>query len=292
MLSLKGFRSRAKGLPDLLPYAVLVAPGVVLNKDGSFLAAWEFEGRDTASSTEEELDYVAEQVNQALLPLGNGWMLHVDAVRRPATSYPREDQSHFPDAVSKMIDDERRAFFEGAECFVTNTVLTATYKAAGGGLTAGVLGTSQGLDHILSEFLTRIDNLESALSGVLRLSRLEEYESADEFGERHLFSTLLSHIEDTITGRWPCRPSPCTWMPFWVPRIWWEAWPPGWAAGILPSCPSTAFPRPVGRPCWICCPASRSPIVSTPVTSVWTSLRRRAPLMNTARPGNSRCSGL
>ena len=40
MLKLKDYRSRAKGLPDLLPYAALIAPGVILNKDGSFLAAW------------------------------------------------------------------------------------------------------------------------------------------------------------------------------------------------------------------------------------------------------------
>jgi type IV secretion system protein VirB4 len=200
MLSLKGFRSKAKGLPDLLPYAVLAAPGVVLNKDGSFLAAWEFEGRDTASSTEEELDYVAEQVNQALLQLGNGWMLHVDAVRRPATSYPREDQSFFPDLATKMIDDERRAFFEGAECFVTTTILIATFNPFGAGLSAGFLGSRAGLDKLLTEFQTRADHLEAALSGVLRMSRLEEYQMEDEFGQTNLFSTVLSHIEDCITG--------------------------------------------------------------------------------------------
>ena len=35
---IKDYRSQAKGLPDLLPYAALIAPGVVLGKDGSFLA--------------------------------------------------------------------------------------------------------------------------------------------------------------------------------------------------------------------------------------------------------------
>ena len=51
MLKLADYRSSAKGLPDLLPYAALVAPGVVLNKDGSFLAAWSISGQDTAGST-------------------------------------------------------------------------------------------------------------------------------------------------------------------------------------------------------------------------------------------------
>ena len=46
MLDLKGFRSKATGLPDLLTYAALIDPGIVLQKDGSFLAAWEMRGPD------------------------------------------------------------------------------------------------------------------------------------------------------------------------------------------------------------------------------------------------------
>ena len=40
MLKLRSYRSRAKGLADLLPYAALVGQGVVVNKDSSMLAAW------------------------------------------------------------------------------------------------------------------------------------------------------------------------------------------------------------------------------------------------------------
>ena len=81
MLKLADYRSKAKGLPDLLPYAALIAPGVILNKDGSFLAAWEVRGQDTASSTPEELAYVSAQFNNAVRLLGTGWMLHFDAIR-------------------------------------------------------------------------------------------------------------------------------------------------------------------------------------------------------------------
>ena len=51
MLKLHDYRTKTKGLPDLLPYALLIAPGIVLNKDGSYLAAWEIRGQDTDSST-------------------------------------------------------------------------------------------------------------------------------------------------------------------------------------------------------------------------------------------------
>ena len=50
MLQLRQFRNRAKGLPDLLNYAALVDDGVVLNKDGSLMAAWEYRGEDLESA--------------------------------------------------------------------------------------------------------------------------------------------------------------------------------------------------------------------------------------------------
>ena len=81
MLQLKDFRSQAKGLPDLLTYAALIEPGIILQKDGSFLAAWEIRGEDTASATPDELAYVSQQFSNAVARLGTGWMLHVDACR-------------------------------------------------------------------------------------------------------------------------------------------------------------------------------------------------------------------
>ena len=69
MLALSDFRTKAKGLPDLLTYAGLIDPGIVLQKDGSFLAGWEVRGRDTDSSTHEELNYVAVQFNNAVKSL-------------------------------------------------------------------------------------------------------------------------------------------------------------------------------------------------------------------------------
>lgn len=97
MLKLADYRSTAKGLPDLLPYAALVAPGVLLNKDGSFLAAWSFTGQDTAGSTPDELvAWVSRQVNNSIKRLGTGWMLHVDAIRCPHQAYPPVESGYFP----------------------------------------------------------------------------------------------------------------------------------------------------------------------------------------------------
>ena len=77
MLNLKEYRSKAKGLPDLCVYAGLIAPGIVLNKNASFTAAWEVKGLDTASSTQRELKAISAQFNQAIKLFGTGFMLCV-----------------------------------------------------------------------------------------------------------------------------------------------------------------------------------------------------------------------
>ncbi len=199
MLSLKIFRNDKKGLPELLPYLFLIAPGIVANKDGSLTAAWEFWGADTASSTEEERDYIAHQVNQAFMLLGSGWMVHVDAVRRPATTYPEAARSHFPDKVSEMIDEERRQFFSQDSCFETHTVLSLTYKPSQH-LAEKMATQDNTVEKILAKFKNDVRNFESILSGVLQLERLTEYEDENEHGQVHLYSALLSYLQQCLTG--------------------------------------------------------------------------------------------
>ena len=55
MLNLAEYRRREKHLADYLPWACLVAPGVVLNKDGSFQRTLRYRGPDLDSATEAEL---------------------------------------------------------------------------------------------------------------------------------------------------------------------------------------------------------------------------------------------
>lgn len=106
MMSLREYRGRAAGLADFLPWAALVAAGVVLNKDGSFQRTVRFRGPDLDSATPSELVAVAARLNNALRRLGSGWAVFAEAQRVPALDYP---ESCFPDPVSELVDVERRA---------------------------------------------------------------------------------------------------------------------------------------------------------------------------------------
>src|SRR5260370_32725196 len=133
-LQLKRHRSGEAGVCDLLNYAAVVADGVVIGKNGALIAGWEYSGDDHASVTDIERDMVSVRINQALARLGNGWMLHVDAVRRSAEVYSARGQSHFLDPITAAIDEERREYFEqrGA-LYESRFVLCVSYPPAGAG---------------------------------------------------------------------------------------------------------------------------------------------------------------
>ena len=109
MLNLAEYRKKPQALSDFLPWAALVAPGVIANKDGSFQRTARFRGPDLDSATPAELVSTTARLNGALRRLGSGWAVFVEAQRVPANRYPR---SRFPDAASALVEMERRFQFE------------------------------------------------------------------------------------------------------------------------------------------------------------------------------------
>ena len=130
MVSLKAFRATGPSFSDLVPYAGLVDRGVLLLKDGSLMAGWYFAGPDSESATNFERNELSRQINAILSRLGSGWMIQVEAIRVPTFSYPGRAQSHFPDPVTRAIDDERRSHFERERGhFESKHALILTYRA-------------------------------------------------------------------------------------------------------------------------------------------------------------------
>jgi len=125
MRFLDEYRRRPATLADHLPWAALVASGVALNKDGSFLTGFRFRGPDLESSTEDELMAVRARLNNALKRLGTGWCVHMEARRRPAMAYP---QSAFDLDAAWLVDAERRERFEASDpAFETDYRLSLTW---------------------------------------------------------------------------------------------------------------------------------------------------------------------
>ncbi|HLG47745.1 MAG TPA: conjugal transfer protein TrbE, partial [Reyranella sp.] len=125
MMNLAKYGRTSSRLAGFLPWAALVAEGVVLNKDGSFQRTASFRGPDLDSAVPAELVAVAGRLNNAFRRLGSGWAIFVEAQRHGVGAYP---SSRFPDAASALVDAERKADFEEATVhFESSYFLTVTY---------------------------------------------------------------------------------------------------------------------------------------------------------------------
>ncbi|MFC3070468.1 conjugal transfer protein TrbE [Phenylobacterium soli] len=170
MLNLSEYRRRPAHLADFLPWAALVAPGVVLNKDGAFQRTARFRGPDLDSATPAELVAAAGRLNSALRRLGSGWALFVEAQRNPSELYPLSD---FPDPVSALVDEERRADFEarGAH-FESAYFLTFLYLPPGEPSARAETWLYEGRERrgvdwreVLAGFVDRTDRVLALLEG-------------------------------------------------------------------------------------------------------------------------------
>ncbi|MBY0239455.1 MAG: conjugal transfer protein TrbE, partial [Burkholderiaceae bacterium] len=208
---LKPHRPGDAGLADLLIYAALVDDGVVVGKNGSFLAAWLYRGEDNASRTDQEREVISSRINQALAGLGNGWMMHVDAVRRPAPSYLSPEHSHFPDPVSAAIDEERRRLFENlGTVYEGYFVLTLTYfppMLVQSRIVEMMFDDeAQAPDHkartynLIDHFKRECQNIESKLSATLTLERLNGQRIQNEDGSTATHDNFLRWLQFCVTG--------------------------------------------------------------------------------------------
>src|SRR5579884_1471427 len=101
MWNLGEYRKHPQRLAEHLPWAMLIAPGVVLNKDGSLQKTISFRGPDLDSSTPYELLAARARMNNVLRRLGSHWCVHVEASRRCADVY---GDSEFPNQIAALID--------------------------------------------------------------------------------------------------------------------------------------------------------------------------------------------
>jgi type IV secretion/conjugal transfer VirB4 family ATPase len=181
MMDLRSYRTRQARLADWLPWAGLVAPGIVLNKDGSFQRTLTFRGPDLDSSTPSELIGASRRLDNALKRFGSGWCLHMEARRAPTSLYP---ESPWPDALSWLIDAERAQDFASAGArYESSYYLTLCWlppPEAAGRLEAslfeggGSAATTVDYRACLQNFINETDALKSLLDLVMTEARFLE----------------------------------------------------------------------------------------------------------------------
>ncbi|XAZ26246.1 conjugal transfer protein TrbE (plasmid) [Sinorhizobium sp. B11] len=209
MVALRSFRHAEPSFADLVPYAGLVADGVLLLKDGSLMAGWYFAGPDCESSTETERNEIARQINQVLARLGSGWVIQVEAIRLPTDDYAPADRSHFPDRVTRAIDEERRRHFEAERGhFESHHAVILTYRpperrrsTLSRYLYSDADSRKQShADIALASFQTTAREIEQYLSITLSIRRMKTQSASKDSRDGARYDELLRFIRFCITG--------------------------------------------------------------------------------------------
>jgi type IV secretion system protein VirB4 len=192
------------GLQSLLQYALMVDDGILLCKNGSFLVGYEVTTKDTASSTDAQLESFSGSISSSLKSLGDGWTLHFDCIRSPEDYYPEKEENFFPDEVTRAIDDDRRLHFKEGKHFRTLHYLFITWRPdISSQKLNSFLYTEENQDKkkedigakSLDIFKATLIEIEDRLKLSFWIKQLKENEN-----ETGVYSDLLEIINFIITG--------------------------------------------------------------------------------------------
>ncbi|MDC9654350.1 transporter [Xanthomonas perforans] len=215
MNKLDVFRSKAKGLPDIMQFAALVDSGIIRCKNGAVMAGFFFRGEDLDSVTINSLNTKSEKVNRAVMQMGSGWVSWIEACRVTAPGYSAADKTHFPDEITKLIDAERRAnFMKSDKHFETEYALIVQYmppirrQKKGGKIKplGEMVFEGTGVeeiapdDKIVTFFKKAISELRDRLSEVVTIQPMVSYQVTDEFGDVHHRDEFVNFLRYCVTG--------------------------------------------------------------------------------------------
>ena len=192
-------------LAQLLLWYGLVEDGILLQKDGSLLAAWSYRGPDLASATYAEMDALADRLGRQFR-LGTGWMIQVDGIRYESNDYLPNGE--FADPITRLIDAERRAQFmrEGAH-YETDYHICLTWmpplkieERVRGWMFTGEKDKTGAASEALDQFKGKIAQFEEFFSLQVPAKRLKSVESITNGGFRRVDDELLSYLRRCLTG--------------------------------------------------------------------------------------------
>ena len=107
-LPVKAYTQKIPPLASLCPWVLMAEDGVILEKGGSLLCAYEFIAPDLGSSSASRINSVSAMFNNAIVQLGDGWTVQFELQRRLSNEYP---YSEFPTLTSYMVDRQREINF-------------------------------------------------------------------------------------------------------------------------------------------------------------------------------------
>lgn len=164
--------------------------GVVRGKRGELMIAWQYTGIDDESASDEELNYTSMRLNSMLRNLDSGWSMWAEAIRVETHDYPSAESCHFPDPISRLIDDQRRKTVREQEDHYETVAFIVLMYTPDTKLNRSVIDamvTDDGISNLtMDEKLMRyfnraISEFDQSLSLLFDSRRLKPWQAADGY---------------------------------------------------------------------------------------------------------------
>lgn len=193
---------------DLLPWGELIDSGLIRTKRGYYLMGWYFRPPDTISATDAMQESINSTVNAAMLELGTGWSSWTDVISVESSEYSPPEASHFPDPISRAIDNERRASFEAeGEHYENERVFILCYAPPHhqvsklDNMMYASNGKTPSVSHRIEEnFKKAVQKFEDHCGDLIGLRRMESYGVCDQFSRMHLQDELVNYLNYAVNG--------------------------------------------------------------------------------------------
>ncbi|WP_295235958.1 conjugal transfer protein TrbE [Veillonella sp.] len=199
-----------KRLSHMVPWLTIDPQnGVIYNNDYSMMAVYSFRGPDMESATPQELIFFNANVNNVIRRLPKGYVLYMEAQRRPTTDYVH---SKMPTPILQAMEDIRANFFQ-SEHFYESQYYFIIYKEPTNNVKRKITNAfmednrtehQKSEDSLMiieeetTEFLNNVNQFGTMLKGVFK--ELEPMTNPDD-----IMTFLHAYVSD--------RYHPVTWNP-------------------------------------------------------------------------------
>ena len=196
--SLLSSARRDLSVADFIPFSTVIAPGIVMTRQGDLLASWQARGVFFETATEDELDSWAQQINVAIrtaVPTGKAIYIHrvrktvSDALSVPTySSFARNFAAKYNETIGSGI-------LMGTFLFVTLVDINANL----GKEVRSAAQIAYDESKRIGEFTKGCKLLEKALER-FELKRLKEYtvDGAEFSSQLALYYYFLSGIDQPV----------------------------------------------------------------------------------------------
>lgn len=201
---LAAYRGSARhGVASLLPWRNLVSENVVLNSNGSLLAAYEVSARGVSALSDSELEESDVGIALALAKYNSRFVLHKHDIYEPMREYARPRE--YDDANLAFLDDCCSKYYLSGRASRSRRILSVTWMPPSA-FASRIAGMTMEGEDASADLASQVRQFEAELARVL--PSLEAYASVRRLGVRRhngkrvwSENELLSHLASRFAGR-------------------------------------------------------------------------------------------